>query len=177
MRLGFGSGRSPFDRGHIRFFGNGGWRFRPYGESLFLQAPKKSNQKNARPERTAPRLGSGFLRSGVHPGALPSGRLRFDLHAMSSTASNGAARPSPDEHLRSACRGGGWIKIKSGRRANARPVEWWGCTRANCRSCRRLRSFDLDLPPPSTLSKIKIKRSQPSAAPTGKHSPISTRSP
>ncbi len=43
---------------------------------------------------------------------------------MSSTASNGAARQSPDEHLHSACRGGGWIKIKSCRRANARPVEW-----------------------------------------------------
>jgi hypothetical protein len=40
---------------HIRFFGCGGWRFRPYGDSLFLQAPKKSKQKNARPERTAPR--------------------------------------------------------------------------------------------------------------------------
>jgi hypothetical protein len=24
---------------HIRFFGNGGWRFRPDGDSLFLQAP------------------------------------------------------------------------------------------------------------------------------------------
>ncbi|VVN77897.1 hypothetical protein PS726_00847 [Pseudomonas fluorescens] len=29
-----------------------------------------------RPERPAPRQGSGFLRSGIHPGALPSGRLR-----------------------------------------------------------------------------------------------------
>jgi len=48
---------------------------------------------------------------------------------MSSTASNGAVRLSPDEHLHSACRGGGWIKIKSGRRANARPVEWWGAER------------------------------------------------
>ncbi|VVN77432.1 hypothetical protein PS726_00813 [Pseudomonas fluorescens] len=61
---------------HIRFFGNGRWRFRPDGDSLFLQAPKKSKQKNARPERPAPRQGSGFLRSGIHPGALPSGRLR-----------------------------------------------------------------------------------------------------
>ncbi|MNR38348.1 hypothetical protein D3C85_1564430 [compost metagenome] len=40
---------------HIRFFGNGHLWFRPDGESLFLQAPKKSNPKNARPERTAPR--------------------------------------------------------------------------------------------------------------------------
>ena len=63
-------------RVHIRFFGNGHLWFRPYGDSLFLQAPKKSKQKNARPERPAPRLGSGFLRSGIHPGALPSGWLR-----------------------------------------------------------------------------------------------------
>ncbi|MGA3799041.1 hypothetical protein ACPCYX_14890 [Pseudomonas fluorescens] len=61
---------------HIRFFGNGHLWFRPDGDSLFLQAPKKSKQKNACPERTAPRQGSGFLRSGIHPGALPSGRLR-----------------------------------------------------------------------------------------------------
>ncbi len=107
---------------HIRCCGNGGWRFRPYGESLLTSALKVT--KSARPERPAPRLGSGFLRCGIHPGALPSGRLRFDLHAMSSTASNGAARQSPDEHLHSASRGGGWIKIKSCRRANARPDEW-----------------------------------------------------
>jgi len=48
---------------------------------------------------------------------------------MSSTASNGAARQSPDEHLHSACRWGGWIKIKSCRRANARPDEWWEAAR------------------------------------------------
>jgi len=33
---------------------------------------------------------------------------------MSSTASNGAARQSPDERLRSACRGGGQIKSSRG---------------------------------------------------------------
>jgi len=35
---------------------------------------------------------------------------------MGSTASNGAARQSPDEHRNEACRGGGWIKVKSGSR-------------------------------------------------------------
>ncbi|WP_238540803.1 hypothetical protein, partial [Pseudomonas sp. GM33] len=41
-----------------------------------------------------------------------------------------------------------------------------------CRSCRRLRSFDLDLQQfPDRKSKIKIKRSQPSAAPTDLFSP------
>jgi hypothetical protein len=54
---------------NIRFFGCGGWRFRPYGESLF-QTPKR-NQK-AGPLRSAPRCGSAFLRSGIHPGASPT---------------------------------------------------------------------------------------------------------
>jgi hypothetical protein len=108
---------------HIHSCGNGHLGFRPYGDSLFFQTPKKSKQKKARPERPAPRLGSAFLRSGIHLGALPSGLLRYDLHAMCSTASNGAARQSPDEHLHSASRRGGQSKIKS-RRANARPNEW-----------------------------------------------------
>jgi len=79
-------------------------------------------KQRSRPERPAPRLGSAFLRSGIHPGTLPSGLLRYDLHAACSTASNGAARHSPDAHLHSASRRGG--QIKSCRRANARPVEW-----------------------------------------------------
>jgi len=94
----------------------------PFGKRRSA-GPAQRNQRS-RPLRTAPRLGSGFLRCGIHPGASPSGWLRWHLHAMCSTASNGAARPSPDEHLHSACRGGGWIKIKSCRRANARPDEW-----------------------------------------------------
>ncbi len=57
---------------YIRCCGNGGWRFRPYGDSLFLQAPKKSKQKNARPKRTAPRLGSAFPRYGIHQEASPT---------------------------------------------------------------------------------------------------------
>jgi hypothetical protein len=100
---------------HIHCCGNGHLWFRPYGDSLFFQTPKKSKQKKARPERPAPRRGSGFLRSGIHPGASPSGWLRWHLHAMCSTASNGAARQSPDERLHSAFRRGGWIKIKSKR--------------------------------------------------------------
>jgi hypothetical protein len=63
----------------------------------------KRNQK-VLPQRPAPRWGSAFLRSGVHPGTLPSGWLRWHLHAMCSTASNGAARQSPDERLHSAFR-------------------------------------------------------------------------
>ena len=131
-------GSRPFSCGcgvHIRCCGHGDLWFRPTATHFFYKRLKKVSKKTLRPERPAPRRGSGFLRSGIHPGALPSGLLRDDLHAMSSTASNGAARQSPDEYLRSACRWGGWIKIKSqsqskikiksGRRANARPVEWW----------------------------------------------------
>ncbi len=55
---------------YIRFFGCCGWRFRPYGESLLANAPKGT--KRSRPRRTAPRCGSVFLRSGIHPGASPT---------------------------------------------------------------------------------------------------------
>jgi len=89
-------------RVHIRCCGNGGLWFRPYGESLLANAPKGT--KRSRPERPAPRLGSAFLRCGIHPGALPSGLLRYDLHAMCAAAPHGAARQSPDEHLHSASR-------------------------------------------------------------------------
>ncbi|MGE8184618.1 hypothetical protein, partial [Pseudomonas mandelii] len=37
------------DRVHIRFCGNGGWRFRPYGESLLSNATKGT--KKSRPKR------------------------------------------------------------------------------------------------------------------------------
>jgi hypothetical protein len=52
---GLASDLSFVGRVHIHSCGNGGLWFRPDGDSLFLQAPKKSKQKNARPERTAPR--------------------------------------------------------------------------------------------------------------------------
>ncbi|CAI8840845.1 hypothetical protein EMIT0P4_280033 [Pseudomonas sp. IT-P4] len=37
------------DRVHIHCCGNGGLWFRPYGESLFLQAPKKVTKKTLAP--------------------------------------------------------------------------------------------------------------------------------
>jgi hypothetical protein len=61
---------------HIRCCGNGGLGFRPYGDSLFLQTPKKSKQKNACSYVRPTRWGSGFLRSGIHPGGIASGLLR-----------------------------------------------------------------------------------------------------
>ncbi len=47
-------------------------RFRPYGDSLFLQTPKKSKQKNACSYVRPARWGSGFLRCGIDPGAAPT---------------------------------------------------------------------------------------------------------
>jgi hypothetical protein len=57
---------------YIRFFGNGFLGFRPYGDSLFLQTPKKSKQKNACSCVRPARWGSGFLRCGIDPGAAPT---------------------------------------------------------------------------------------------------------
>jgi hypothetical protein len=57
---------------YIRFFGNGGLGFRPDGDSLFLQTPKKSKQKNACSYVRPARWGSGFLRCGIDPGAAPT---------------------------------------------------------------------------------------------------------
>ena len=54
---------------NIRFFVCCGLWFRPYGGSLW-QTPQ-SNQRSG-PRRSAPRWGSGFLRSGIHPGASPT---------------------------------------------------------------------------------------------------------
>jgi len=72
-----GGGASFFFVGvHIRCCGNGSLGFRPYGDSLFLQTPKKSKKKNACSYVRPTRWGSGFLRSGIHPGGIASGLLR-----------------------------------------------------------------------------------------------------
>jgi hypothetical protein len=55
---------------YIRFFGNGGLGFRPYGGSLFPDA-EKVTKKACSCVRPA-RWGSGFLRCGIDPGAAPT---------------------------------------------------------------------------------------------------------
>jgi hypothetical protein len=71
-REGVGSGDDVLtDRVHIRCCGNGCLGFRPYGDSLFLQTPKKSKQKNACSCVRPARWGSGSLRCGIDPGAAP----------------------------------------------------------------------------------------------------------
>jgi len=110
---------------HIHSCGNGRLWFRPYCDSLFFQTgnAKKSKQKKARPERPAPRLGSAFLRSGIHLGASPPvGFASTSSRCVRLRRTALRAHP-PDERLHSASRRGEQIKIKS-RRANARPNEW-----------------------------------------------------
>jgi hypothetical protein len=80
---------------HIRCCGNGGWRFRPYGDSLFLQAPKKSKQKNACSYVRPTRWGSGFLRSGIHQGGIASGLLRCTSSRCVRLRRTVAALPPP----------------------------------------------------------------------------------
>ncbi len=56
--------------GYIRFLGDGGLGFRPYGGSLFPDA-EKVTKKACSCVRPA-RWGSGFLRCGIDPGAAPT---------------------------------------------------------------------------------------------------------
>jgi len=104
---------------NIRFFGCCGWRFRPYGDSLFLQTPKKSKQKNAcsyvRPSQArVPSLRDRSGRSGY-------GLLRCTSFRCVRLRRTVAALPRPDQSLHSAFRRRRWIKIKS-TRANAHCV-------------------------------------------------------
>ena len=62
-------------------------------------------------------------RGSFAPGSLRGHRLRFaSLHLLSmcSTSSNGAARLTPDEHLRSACRWGKRSKAEARSKARSR---------------------------------------------------------
>jgi hypothetical protein len=54
---------------NIHSWGNGGLGFRPYGGSPFPNAEKVTQK--ACPSVRPARWGSGFLRSGIHPGASP----------------------------------------------------------------------------------------------------------
>src|SRR5471032_2677702 len=58
-------------RGHIRWLGDGGYRFRPYGGSLW-KSPKVT--KGLLPHHSAPRLGSVCPPSGTTQRAAATGR-------------------------------------------------------------------------------------------------------
>ena len=90
---------------------------------FFYKRLKKVTQKTLAPNvRPLAKARGSFAPAFIRGHRLRSASL--DLLSMCSAAPNGAARPPPDERLHSASRRGGWIKIKSCRRANARPDEW-----------------------------------------------------
>jgi hypothetical protein len=121
---------------YIRFFGGCDWRFRPYGESLFPDArnagPEKSNQKGLL-LRAARSLGLGVPSLRDRSGRSASGLLRCTSSRCVWLRQTVAALPPPDQSLHSAFRRRSWIKIKS----------FVELALILCRSCRRLRSFDL----------------------------------
>jgi hypothetical protein len=92
----------------------------------FFSNAKKSKQKRLAPA-SGPSLGLG-VPSLRHPsGDIASGLLRCTSSRCVRLRRTALRAHSPDECLHSACRRGGWIKsksqskIKSARRANARP--------------------------------------------------------
>ncbi len=143
---------------HIRFFGNGGLWFRPYGESLW-QTPQR-NQRSG-PLRSAPRCGSAFLRSGIHPGASPTvcfaappldacgcaaRSLRSHPRINPSTQPpNGAGTSKAVLELTLIVLSGGRPKPK--RKPKPKPKQEWGCmcfeTRVHLGISRRRTSFKL----------------------------------
>jgi len=74
-------------------------------------APKVPKGSSPQAYDTSPRLGVPSLR--CPSGGIAYGLLRDDLLSMCPAAPYGAARPPPAEHLHSAFRRGGWIKINS----------------------------------------------------------------
>ncbi|MBB4054788.1 hypothetical protein FHY08_000703 [Pseudomonas koreensis] len=91
---------------NIRFFGCGGWRFRPYGEALFPDAekvPKKACSYVRPSQARVPSLRDRSGRSG-------SGLLRCTSFRCVWLRQTVAALPRPDQSLRSAFRRRRWIK-------------------------------------------------------------------
>ncbi len=86
---------------HIHSCGNGHLGFRPDGDSLW-QTPQRKQRSSPQAYGTSPRLGVPSLR--CPSGGIAYGLLRDDLLSMCPAAPYGAARPPPDEHLRSAFR-------------------------------------------------------------------------
>ncbi|AZC37305.1 hypothetical protein C4K37_2918 [Pseudomonas chlororaphis subsp. piscium] len=155
------------DGGHIRCCGNGGWRFRPYGDSLFSNAKKVS--KKACPSIRC-------LARARH--ALTPALLRG--HAATGHPWPGAASAAslPRYPLRNACvRPLGKGRVDQERepqqKQEPQPSAFYALLVAAAAGCDRLRSrrktIHLDLPDtPSRLVWRALRaRSQPSAAATG----------
>ncbi len=117
--------------GYIRFFWGCGWWFRPYGESPFPDAEKVTEKALLLRSARSLRLGVSSLRD--RSGGSAYGLLRCTSSRCVWLRQTVAALPPPDQSLHSAFRRRSWIKIKS----------FVELALILCRSCRRLRSFDL----------------------------------
>ena len=110
---------------YIRFFCDGGLRFRPYGESPFPDAEKVTEK--ALLLRSARSLGLGVPSLRDRSGRSAYGLLRCTSSRCVWLRQTVAALPPPDQSLHSAFRCRLWIKIKikiKSRRADTRPIEW-----------------------------------------------------
>jgi hypothetical protein len=149
---------------NIRFCGGCGWRFRPYGESLW-QTPQR-NQRSG-PRRSARSLGLGVPSLRDSSGGIASGLLRCTSSRWVWLSQTLASLPPPDKSLHSACRWGQHGKIKSCSRACAHPVEWggfaaWAAYKLNLweRACSRWRP--VNRPISSRLASVQpLTRSHP----------------
>ncbi len=86
---------------HIHSCGNGRLWFRPYGHPFFK---RQKGTKRLRPKRPAPRLGSAFLRSGIHLGASPPVGFASTSSRCVRLRRTALRAYPPDERLHSASR-------------------------------------------------------------------------
>ena len=99
---------------HIRCCGNGHLGFRPYGDSLFLQAPKKSKQKNARPGvRPLARARCSFVPAFIWGHRLRSASRRPPLDVFDFVERRYAPAPQMNASTQPA-EGAGESKSKAG---------------------------------------------------------------
>jgi hypothetical protein len=100
---------------HIRCCGNGGWRFRPYGDSLFLtNASKKVSKKKARPDvRPLARARCSFAPAFIWGHRLRSASRRPPLDVCGFAARRYAPAPQMNASTQPA-EGAGRSRSKAG---------------------------------------------------------------
>ena len=142
---------------HIRFCGDGRWRFRSYSDSL-LQTPKR--KQKALPLHSVPRLGSACRNEGIAPGARrhrpsmagggyrgilaavpPAQRLR-SASGKGATDQNQKPQPQPQPRQDQKIAASFHSTAPTGGRVYAR------FSPLNRPSVSSPAAFDLDAPPP-----------------------------
>ncbi|AZD29497.1 hypothetical protein C4K23_2748 [Pseudomonas chlororaphis] len=156
------------DGGHIRCCGNGGWRFRPYGDSLFSNAGVPAQQKVSK--KACPSI--RCLARARHAGT----KALLRGHAATGHPWPGAASAAslPRYPLRNACvRPLGKGRVDQKQDQKPKPSAVYAPFVAAAAGCDRLRSrrksIRLDLPdtPRRLVWRALRARSQPAAAATG----------